>query len=84
MLQILIRVMSLRQPSDLRLRAGVVRGVAGGVARPWRWDDAEEAHRLHHGQRAPGVLRRQDAAGEDELQEEARVWTHLIGQQIQG
>lgn len=44
--------------------------MAGGPAGPRRRDDAEEAHRLHHGQRAPRVQCRQDASREDELQTE--------------
>lgn len=55
----------------------MVRGVAGRAAGQRRRDDAEEAHRLHHGQRAPRVQRRQDAAREDELQAETRLRPHL-------
>lgn len=63
----------------MRLRAGVVRGVARGSARPGRRDDAEEAYRVHHGQRAPRVQRRQDAARENELQTKTGVRPHLRG-----
>ena len=51
--------------------------MARRAARPGRRDDAEEEDGVHHGERAPRVQRRQDAAREDELQTETGVRPHL-------
>ena len=50
----------------------MVRELARRSKGPRRRNDAEETHHLHDGQRAPRVQRRQDAAGQDELQAETR------------
>lgn len=52
------------------MRAGLVPEPAARPEEPRRRDDPEEAPDVHDGERAPGVLRADDAAGADELRRE--------------